>query len=162
MIRTAIPFGYHFIALFLLAAFALGVGMFVVGLRRRSAYWRWVGAALCAAIVFVVAGNAAFDSAIEWNPTIASDEQIIGTWTGGGESVALAADHTFVYQAGSQTTRGTWTRNDFNLYLDGSSPNGTMRFIQFRGVYRLLPHVPNDLDAWDGDLVCNVHGNSVR
>ena len=46
MIRTAIPFGYLFIALFLLAAFALGSGMFVVGLRQRSAYWRWVGVAL--------------------------------------------------------------------------------------------------------------------
>ena len=152
MIRTAIPFGYLFIALFLLAAFVAGVVALVVGLRRRSARARWLGAALCAFVVIVIVTEVAYDSALEWNPTIGGDSQIVGTWTDQGQTITLASDHTFTYQTASQTARGTWTRDDWNLYLRGASYSGTMRFIQFHGIYRLMTHPPDDPDAWDGDL----------
>ncbi len=152
MIRTAIPFGYLFIALLLLAAFVAGIAVFVWGWLRRSRLARWIGAALCACVVVLVVADVAYDSALELNPSIDNDSQILGTWTGDGQVVKLAADHTFTCQTGSQTARGTWTRDDFNLYLYGGSYTGTMRFIQFRGVYRLLPHALGDPDTWDGDL----------
>ena len=152
MLRTAIPFGYLFIALFLLTIFLAGVATFVVGLRRRSAGWRWVGAELCACVAVVIVADMAFESALEWNPKIDSDSQIVGTWTDDGRTITLGSDHAYTYKAGAQTTRGTWTRDDWNLYLHGDADSGTMRFIQFHGSYRLMTHPPEDPDAWDGDL----------
>jgi hypothetical protein len=152
MIRTAIPFGYLFIALFLLACFVLGICTFVWGWRRRSRPARWIGGAAIVFVIAIVFSEFAFDADIEWNPYIASDDLIIGDWTGRQGTLRLASDNTFSYHTPSQTAIGTWTRDDWNLYLRGSSYSGTMRFVQFRGSYRLMTHPPDDPDAWNGDL----------
>lgn len=151
MIRTAIPFGYLFIALFLLAAFIAGLAFLVWG-WRRSLRARWLGAALSAFVVIVVVAEIAYDSALEWNPTIGGDSEVVGTWTDHGQTITLASDHAFTYQTAAQTTHGTWTRDDWNLYLHGDSFSSTMRFVQFHGQYRLMTHPPDDPDAWNGDL----------
>ena len=152
MFRTAVPLGYFFVVLLLFTAFLAGSAILVVGWRRRSAAVRWAGATLCGCVVLLVVAEATYDSALELNPTIDSDARIVGTWSGGGQTVTLAADHTFTCQSDAQAIHGTWTRADWNLYLQGNSSADTMRFIQFRGVYRLLPHPLGDPDTWDGDL----------
>jgi len=152
MIRTAIPFGYLFIALFFLAAFVAGVVALIVGVRRRSPRARWLAAALCAFVLIVIVTEVAYDSSLEWNPTIGGDSQIVGAWIDHGQTMTLASDHTFTYQTASQTAHGTWTRDDWNLYLRGDSYSGTMRFVQFHGIDRLMTHPPDDPDTWDGDL----------
>jgi hypothetical protein len=152
MIRTAMPFGYLFIALFLLAWFVLGICIFVWGWRRRSRPARWIGGAAVDIVTAIVLSEVAFDAALEWAPSITSDDLVIGTWTGGSETLTLASDNTFSYHTRSQTSTGTWTRDDWNLSLHGASYSGTMRFVEFRGMYRLMTHPPIDPDAWDGDL----------
>ena len=152
MIRTAIPFGYLFIALFLLTAFVFGVSVFVRAWRRRSRGGRWLGVAIVGSVVAVIVGEIAFDAAIEWNPTIGSDTEVIGTYADGAQTVTLQSDKTFTHRTPSQTTSGTWTRDDWNLYLRGDSYSGTMRFIQVRGHYRLMTQPLGDPDTWDGDL----------
>ena len=151
MLRTAIPFGYLFIALFLLAAFIAGIVLFVRGWRRRSAPMRWLGAGFCAGIITLVVANSAFEAALEWNPTIQTDSEVVGTWSDRAQTITLSHDHTFTYQTGAHIARGTWTRDDWNLYLRGDS-DATMRFVQFRGQYRLMTRPPGDPDTWDGDL----------
>ena len=151
MIRTGIPFGYLFIGLFLLAAFVAGVIIFIHGGRGRFPRARWAGAALCALVVIVVMANSAFESALEWNPTM-SDTDVVGRWVDRAQTLTLGADKTFTYRTPEQTSSGTWRRDDWNLYLDGESNSGTMRFVEFRGHLRLLTRPPNDPDTWDGDL----------
>jgi hypothetical protein len=152
MIRTAIPFGYFFIALFLLAALIAGVGIFVWGWHRHSRPAKWLGAVLSSLIAIIVVSEIAFGAALEWNPQIASDSQVVGIWTDNTETIRLASDYTFFYQTASWTKRGTWTRYDWNLDLHSDMYSSTMRFVQFRGQYRLMTHPPEDTDAWDGDL----------
>jgi hypothetical protein len=124
MIRTAIQFGYAFIALFLTAAFLGGIVAFILGWRFRSRVAKWSGLGIAVIVVAVVVSNVMFERSIEWNPTIKSDAEIIGIWS----------------------------RDDWNLYLRGESYTNTMRFITFRERYRLMTHPPGDPDEWDGDL----------
>ena len=152
MLWTAIPFGYLFIALFLLATFVVGGVTFVVAWRRRSAVGRRVGAILCAFVVVGIVGEVAYDDELEWNPMISSDSQIVGTWTAPARTLILSPAHTFMDQADARTTRGTWVRDDWHLSLHGDSYSGTMRFTQLHGSYRLLTHPPNNPDMWDGGL----------
>lgn len=151
MIRTAISFGYLFIALCLLAVFIAGAGALIWGWRRRSLRARWLGAALCASVFILCAADLAFDSTLEWNPAI-GDSQVVGVWTDCHQTLTLASDYTFAYQTTGGTARGTWTREDWNLYLLGDSYSGTMRFVQFRGQQRLMTHPPDDPGTWDGEL----------
>ena len=139
MFRTAVPFGYLLITLFLFAALILGIGILVWGWRRRSRKAKWIGGGLIGAIVAAVTANAAFDASLELNPNIVNDADIVGTWTNRVEVVTLTPDHTFRYRVPDHTFSGTWTRDDWNLYLHSATDgNQTMRFIQFRGNYRLL------------------------
>ena len=119
MIRTAIPFGYLFIALFLLAGFVVGVGIFIWGWRRRSRGARWLGCGLVFIVIAVAVANIWMCSALEWNPIIRSDAEVAGTWRDRDQRLALSGDKTFTYRTPSQTTSGTWTRDDWNLYLRG-------------------------------------------
>jgi hypothetical protein len=89
---------------------------------------------------------------LEWNPTIASDADVLGTWVDRTQTITLAANYTFTDRAPSQFTTGTWTRHDWNLYLRGGNYSATMRFVKFRAVYRLITNPPGDPDTWDGDL----------
>ena len=152
MIRTAVPFGYLFIAIFLLGVFVVGLAAFIWGWRRRSVPTRWLGVSMCAFVIIVIVANASFDSALEWNPTIGGDSEVIGTYTDQSQTITLTSDQVFTYQTAEQTRHGTWTRDDWNLYLRSDSYSSTMRFVQFRGKYRLMTNPPEDPDAWDGDI----------
>jgi hypothetical protein len=152
MIRTAIPFGYLFIALLLLITFGFGVVSFIWGCRKHSSQAKWLGVGIILLVSALVAVEIAFDSSLEWNPTIHSDTEIVGTWTDHRETLTLVPNNTFDYRTATRTVSGSWTRNDWNLYLHNTDFSATMRFIQFRGRYRLMAHPPSDPDMWDGDL----------
>ena len=152
MIRTAIPFGYLFIALFLFAAFVAGIGILIWGWRRHSRLLRGLGCGMVGSVIAIVVANLWIDSALEWNPTIGSDAEIVGTWSDRAQKITLTSDKTFTYRTSSQLINGTWTRYDWNLYLRGDNYSATMRFVQYRGGYRLMTHPPEDPDMWDGDV----------
>ena len=107
---------------------------------------------MAALAVVIVLGDIAFDAALEWNPEIRSDSEVLGTWADNGETITLGLDNTFTYRSPSQTTTGRWARQDWNLYLHGDDYSTTMRFVQFSGHYRLMTHPPEDPDLWDGNL----------
>lgn len=151
MIRTAIPFGYLFIAIFLLAGFGFGVLSFVWGCRKDSRRAKWLGGGIVALVCTLVAAEFVFEGNLEWNPQINNDTEIIGTWADHGEMLILATNSTFNYDNSAHIVSGTWTRDDWNLYLHGTNFSATMRFVQFRGQYRLMTHPPGDPDLWDGD-----------
>jgi hypothetical protein len=146
---TALTLGAPLGGFGILAVFVVGV-FFFVRWRRHSHRVRWVGVALSALVVIFVIWQSVIDANLEWNPSISDDSQVVGTWTGRGQGITLSPDHTFIRQIDSQTGRGTWRRDDWNLYLEGASL--PMRFVQFRGQYRLLINPPGDPDNWDGDL----------
>ena len=152
MIRTAMPFGYLFIALFLLAAFVAGISIFVLGWRRRSRIAKLFGCGMVCTVVALIVANLWFESALEWNPTIGNDAEVVGIWADHTQKITLGADKTFTYGTSSQLINGTWTRDGWNLYLRGVNYSAAMRFVQFRGSYRLMTHPVDDPDMWDGDL----------
>jgi hypothetical protein len=152
MIRTAIPFGYLFIALFLLAGFGFGIVSFIWGCRKHSRGAKWLGGGLVVLVSTIVAADVVFDGNLEWNPQIHNDAETAGTWADYREMLILATNSTFDYHSSTRTVNGTWTRDDWNLYLHGADFAATMRFVQFRGRYRLMTHPPGDPDMWDGDL----------
>jgi hypothetical protein len=155
MIQTVIAFGAPFGGLVALLALVAGVIALIWFARR----WhqlpvpaRWLGVALFSFIVTCTAWRMARDAALEWNPTISDDAQVIGTWADRAQSVTLHADHTFTCRIASQVARGRWKRDDWNLYLSGDSFGRTMRFVQFRGEYRLMTESPVEPDEWNGNL----------
>lgn len=152
MNHTATPIIYYFISLLLLAAFVFGVGAFVWGHRKHSRRAKWLGGGLVALVIILVLAQLGFNAALDWNPQILSDAEIVGTWTDRGVTITLAANGTFTYQIAAGTASGTWTRDDWNLHLQSAGVSDTMRFVQFRGQYRLMPHPPANPDAWDGYL----------
>jgi hypothetical protein len=100
----------------------------------------------------VVIMNIRSEAGLEWNPIIRSDTEVFGTWADRNQTVILSQDHTFRYQSPSKTIHGTWSRYDWNLELLGDGFSDKMRFVQFRGDYRLMTNPPGDPDMWNGDL----------
>ena len=152
MIRTGIPCGYLFIALFLCGALICGLGVAIVGWCKRSRLAIYSGLLVAVGVIAIFIADVSFEAALEWNPVIRSDGEIIGSWTDKRQTIILAADKTFTRRTESQTINGTWKRDDWNLYLQSADHSDTMRFIKFRGGYRLMTRPPEDPDIWDGDL----------
>jgi hypothetical protein len=98
----------------------------------------------------------------EWNPLIANDSEIAGVWTEGNERLELSADGHYAYGTPPTVKTGTWVRDDWNLTLKpgvtgGNASSTLMRFIQFRGRYRILTNPPDEPGVWlhDYGLVKN-------
>ena len=159
MLRTAIPFGYLFIAIILAGLLIVGVTCFVLGWRTRKRPLQVMGAALTFALVGVIAGEVIMDSLLDWNPLVRDDAQVVGTWSGVRgmwkdfhETMTLRADHTCEYHSDAEGFTGKWDRNDWNLHVTAQGVDSMMRFIEYSGELRLLHHPPDDPDTWDGDL----------
>lgn len=159
MIRTAIPFGYLFIALFLIVILVSGIclviwGWFCLviwGWFSRSRTAQWLGVGIAGSVVSLIVYNVAIEASLEWNPIISSDAEIIGTWTGRSQTIILSLNNTFSYSTPTENTGGTWTRDDWSLHLKGGY-SGTMRFVRFLEHYRLMTNPPIDPDMWDGNI----------
>jgi len=152
MLRTAIPFGYLFIALILGAALVIGIAFLVFGLLRRRTGLICVGSVISLGIIGLVVYQLTFDAAMEWNPSIPDDAQVIGTWASDRETVTLRPDHTVDYRSDTEGFTGRWTREEWNLRLTADNVDSSMRFISFREDLRLMTNQPADPDMWDGDL----------
>lgn len=152
MFRTALPFGYLLIFLGLAAAFVIGLVLFVTGRLRRSKPVAFLGGALALVVAIAVVSDVYFDAAMEWNPEIASDTEVVGRWQDRDETVTLAPDHTFTYETKDQIVHGTWSRYDWNLRMAGNNGPLEMRFVQYNGKTHLMTRPPEDPDVWDGDL----------
>ena len=147
------PFGFLFAAFFLLAGLGFGVVSFVWGCRRHSRGAKWAGAGIVALVCALVAVEVAFENDLEWNPQILADAEICGAWAGPKATLTLATNRTFNYQSSARTVSGTWTRDDWNLYLRATNYTTTMRFMQYRGQFHLLTDPPTgDPDLWNGGL----------
>jgi hypothetical protein len=145
--------GYLFIVIFLLAGFALSIVSFIRGCRKHSRRSKWLGGIIGLVCTLVTAEGVLeviFEGNLELNPWINNDADVVGTWAERRVMLRLATNHTFNYNSPARTVSGTWTRNDWNLYLNGSNFGATMRFVQFRGRYRLMTHsLEDDPVMWD-------------
>ncbi len=152
MIRTAIPLGYVFIALFLGAVLLTGAVIVVWGWLRRRRAALILGSAMVLGVVGLVVVDMAFEASMEWNPSITDDSRVVGTWADGRKTITLRADHTVDYRSDSEGFTGRWSRYDWNLHLTAEGVDSAMRFITFRDELRLMTNPPDDPDMWDGDL----------
>lgn len=159
MFRTAIPFGYLFIALFLGGLLLVGVTCFVLGWRTRRRSLQMMGAVLSLTVIGLITADVVMNSLVEWNPLVREDKAVLGTWLRErdfwmdfSETIILRADHSFEYHSDTEGFAGKWERYDWNLHLAAKGINSTMRFIEYSGELRLLSHPPEDPDLWSGDL----------
>src|ERR1700722_15864374 len=142
------------IALNLIALTVLATGLAVVvwGIVKRSKPLKWIGAGLAGVCLVLMGGEFAcfqiMNEALEWNPSIANDEQVLGLWADAQESVDLFTDHIFFYQSPSTRVTGTWSRYDWNLYLRKEDWQLDMRFVKFLGRLELLTHPSDHQDDW--------------
>jgi len=51
-------------------------------------------------------------------------KEITGMWVDHQVMLTLATDHTFNYHSYAGTSGGTWSRDDWNLYLKGTNFGG--------------------------------------
>jgi len=153
MIRTAIPFGYLIIALFLFAIVVIGILVFFFAGRFGFPRARWGGLVAVGLVVALVFADVAFSAKLELNPWIQSNASVIGTWSDGSQALTLTSDGSFKHETESGFTEGTWEREDWNLELhSGGNAITYMRFIQYGDELRLLTSPLGDPDTWDGDL----------
>ena len=144
--------GYLLAALFFLTAF-----LFVVWFGSKGARWRSLATPLLIVgtfgIMAVLVSRCAVGDGLEWNPTIKSDAEVFGIWEDRAKTVVLRPDHTFDYRDNARLTSGTWTRDDWNLFMYNKGHEARMmEFVEYRGRLRLMPDPPGDPDAWDGDV----------
>ena len=152
MIRTAIPFGYLFIALLLGAILLTGSALGIWGCFRRRRAALILGSAMVLGVIGLVIAEVAFEASMEWNPSITDDSRVVGTWADDRETITLRADHTVDYRSDTEGFSGRWSRDDWNLHLTAEGVDSMMRFITFRDELRLMTDPPDDPDMWDGDL----------
>ena len=152
MIRTAIPFGYLFISLFLGALFLAGSVLAVWGWMRRRRVSLIFGSTMGLAVIGLIIVEVAFESSMEWNPSIKDDSRVLGTWADDRETITLRADHTVDYRSDTEGFSGRWSRDDWNLHLTAEGVESIMRFISFRDELRLMSNPPDDPDIWNGNL----------
>jgi hypothetical protein len=127
---------------------AFGSACFL-GLRKRCS-WRQMAVcwAFIASYAGIVLSNESRVDEIEWNPLDITDEEVIGTWSDGEETMVLGANGAFRYCGAGEDLAGRWTRDDWNLYLSPASNGGEMRLVRNKGQCRLMTHLPGDLDGW--------------
>ncbi|MCB1211641.1 MAG: hypothetical protein KDK97_20120 [Verrucomicrobiales bacterium] len=152
MIRTAIPFGYLFIALILGAVLLTGAALAIWGWMRRRRAALIFGWTMVFSVIGLVIVQVAFESSMEWNPSITDDSRVVGTWADDRETIMLRADHTVDYRSDSERFTGRWSRDDWNLHLTAEGVDSMMRFISFSDELRLMTSPPDDPDMWNGDL----------
>ena len=119
MIRTAIPFGYLFIALFLGAVLLTGSALGIWGWLRRRRVALILGSAMVLGVIGLII---AFEASMEWNPSITDDSRVVGTWADDRETITLRADHTVDYRSDTEGFSGRWSRDDWNLHLTRRAP----------------------------------------
>ena len=139
---------------FAFSVLLVGIGLLALGFWTRLRIFKWAGAGInCLISTLMILGiyRDMLVRAVEWNSGISSDAEVTGVWTDHTQTVTLAPDHDFSLRAPSLTAKGAWKLHDWNLYLHGDQSR-TMRFILYRGRYRLMTHPPEDIDGRDGDL----------
>jgi hypothetical protein len=143
-------------AFFLLVGLGFGIFSFLRGRRKRSKGLKRFGAGIVGLILILicilVGRDIFFDRKVELNPWINNDAEITGAWGDRNLTLTLFSNHTFTYQTLTTSVKGTWGRDDYNLYLGGTNFGSQMRFIQFRGQYRLLTHPIGDSGSWNRNL----------
>ena len=145
------PFGYAFAVLAVFVALTTGLCLFGTGWRRRSRELKWTGVVLVTGVIVLVGRQMVFEKWLEWNPMV-SDSEIIGQWAEGKETLSLAEDHTFNYWTPNRAIKGQWSRDDWNLHMEGEGGRFTMRIVRFRDKCRIMTHPPDEPDSWNGDL----------
>ena len=154
------PCGY--LLFFLFGAFCclVAFAVLVIGVIRRSVILVAIPAAFLLFAGVFVAGNVAFERALEENPPV-SDRDLLGTWRTAQSALTLRPDGVYELRAGddfakalgTRSSTGQWRREDFEVRLTDRSgrPLHALHAITFRGRFHLILEY-DDPDEWDGSL----------
>ncbi len=137
--------------LVLSVALSFGTWLIYCGLKNKMKGRLFFGIILNATVISLVVVNIAMDVMMDWNPKIPSLAEAIGVYADDKESIELRLDNTFIYEVGGRITEGKWRREDWNLYFDPIVKNQDIRFVRFAGALRVMTHVPDDPDNWNGN-----------
>ena len=136
---------------FLVGIIVLGLQSLTLGLRTRSQPDLVLGAVfLIAAILIVVTAAHRFsvEAAVEWNPQIESDAQILGRWEEGERTLDIREDGSFTFTSGSVSHTGGWKRADWNLSLVAPNFEAQYGVVRYGDEMRLL-EAPADGESWN-------------
>jgi len=140
-----------------LGIFVVGIALAVFSFFTKSIPFRWISCLGLVAYTFVAVHIAELlFNQPDWNPDIKDDQEVVGEWGDSHDTLQLSPDHHYSFTHDGILTKGTWNRDDWNLYLkaDANMPNNsatTFRFIDYNGRLRVLTHELGDPDGWDGD-----------
>lgn len=147
------PFGGLFILAGIAGSFFLGLAIAIVGRRSKIFLITGVGI-IVAPWALLILASVLIPGIDEWNPTIESDSEAVGSWEGDGYKIELKRDATFVMQHGSKSSSGIWRRMDWNVYFTfDHEPERYMRFVEDSGELLLLPEPPNDESFQPGPIM---------
>lgn len=158
--RTAVPCGY--LIFFLFGAFCclVAFAVLVIGVIFRRVLLIAIPAAFLLFAGVFVAGNVAFERALEENPPV-SDGDLLGTWRTAQSALTLRPDGVYELRAGedfakdfgSPSSTGRWRRDSFEVLLTDRSGRRlhALRVITFRGRFHLIFEY-DDPDEWDGSF----------
>jgi len=151
-LTSLVMFGFGVLAHSLLEVVVAVLGLTIAlhGWKRRQLPMKLAGTSMIMLVVLEIFIGNWFVFQVESNPLIRSDAEILGTYSGKHLTVSILPDGTCIYDEYSIKKTGIWSRDDWNLLLSGTNLSVQMRFIQFRGKYRLQEDNGRDPDeiAW--------------
>lgn len=103
-------------------------------------------------VIGLFSADAIYESWMEWNPIIANEAEVLGSWSDGYSTIVLKADHTLDFTVSNVSATGVWALEDFNFTVTINGHKTKMRFIRHRGNLRLMTNPPVDPDMWAGEL----------
>lgn len=111
-----------FALLGLIAASLAVVGRYVhVRSRsRRAGVCLRVATGFAGLVLLTLVASAIREASIDCNPAIESSGSLVGDYAGGGYTLTLKADGTFVASGFRGGGNGNWSRFDWNLTLSGT------------------------------------------
>ncbi len=159
VIRTALPFGYLAIGLFLLCVAIIGLVQVWRGLRTRplNRARALTGIALLTLAGLVTAANLVSENSVELNP-IVTVADLEGVWNDGPAALELSSDGTYSCSGGGSCAQlgasGRWAHDgDFLLQFTRATDGRVLiqRVVRAEKELRLTDEA-KDPDMWDGVL----------
>ena len=147
------PLGGLFILAGIAGCFLIGLTIVLACRRSRIFVISGIGIMLAPwALLFLA--SILIPEIDEWNPTIRSDSEALGSWEGDGYAIELRRDATFTMQHGSEKSSGTWRRMDWNVHFSTEhEPERYMRFVEDSNELLLLPEPPDDESFQPGPIM---------
>ena len=90
---------------------------------------------------------------VEWNPLHVPEEQFVGTYSDGEQTITFhSGGHFTAARISGVPESGDWERDNYNIHLKVEGRRRYMRHIQVEGRDHVLTRFIDDLDTWHGEV----------